>query len=517
MLISIAMIVKNEEAVLERCLSSLKDLADEIVLVDTGSTDKTVSIGSQFTSNIYKFDWINDFSAARNFAISKCNGKFVMIIDADEYIDELQKEFYRKWFENEENSENESYVVKINNFSEKLELVTHQTIRIIKNNSKSKFVGKIHEQIVSINHCESPIEIYHTGYFSSVIDKKNKVDRNYKMLINELKEKPNALNYYYLAKEYLRKNDLEKAKYYLIKALGNRDVYEQMWVHYGFVTLLELLDFKNETSELRDISSDLVSEFPTKPEYYYYYAKAMIEEGELLLAKSLFEATIALVSEAILDKVSLFENSLKALWKIYYLIGEKELAYKTLTTLIKNQPQKDIYVKVLINLLTINKNDISKYIFEFYNSHDHVKENVLRTLGFHDCIDDAILLIFKMNKTGLYESLNGFLKFIKNGQVMNEDNLLKKQNDSVISYYIQNQKTYNVTDSATFTELIPFMNIIKIDIGEFQLQFDEYLNILLCYSLNLDGFLDRKSKGSPLDMLLAEIINSEIEELKNDF
>ena len=71
--ISLCMIVKNEEKNLERCLSSYAPLMDEIIVVDTGSTDKTKEIAAKFTDKIYDFTWINDFSAARNFSFEKAN------------------------------------------------------------------------------------------------------------------------------------------------------------------------------------------------------------------------------------------------------------------------------------------------------------------------------------------------------------------------------------------------------------------------------------------------------------
>jgi len=86
--ISLCMIVKNEEKVIERCLSSVAHLVDEVVIVDTGSIDNTKEIITRYTSNIYDFEWINDFSAARNFAASKATGEWILVLDADEYIDE---------------------------------------------------------------------------------------------------------------------------------------------------------------------------------------------------------------------------------------------------------------------------------------------------------------------------------------------------------------------------------------------------------------------------------------------
>ena len=86
--ISLCMIVKNEEKVLARCLDSIVDLMDEIIIVDTGSTDQTKKIAMQYTNQIYDFTWIQDFSAARNFAFSKATKEYIYTADADEVLDE---------------------------------------------------------------------------------------------------------------------------------------------------------------------------------------------------------------------------------------------------------------------------------------------------------------------------------------------------------------------------------------------------------------------------------------------
>ena len=86
MTISLCMIVKNEETNLERCLSSIRNVVDEVIIVDTGSTDGTKEVAHQYTSPdlVYDFEWINDFSAARNFAFSKATMEYIMWIDADD-------------------------------------------------------------------------------------------------------------------------------------------------------------------------------------------------------------------------------------------------------------------------------------------------------------------------------------------------------------------------------------------------------------------------------------------------
>lgn len=83
---SLCLIVKNEESCLQECLDSYKDAFDEIVIVDTGSTDKTKEIASCYTDKVYDFKWINDFSAARNFAFSKCSCDYIFSADADEVL-----------------------------------------------------------------------------------------------------------------------------------------------------------------------------------------------------------------------------------------------------------------------------------------------------------------------------------------------------------------------------------------------------------------------------------------------
>ena len=93
---SVCMIVKNEERVLERCLNSIAELMDEIIIVDTGSTDKTKQIAGKFTDKIYDFTWTGDFSKARNFAFEKASCDYIYSADADEILDEENREKLRQ-------------------------------------------------------------------------------------------------------------------------------------------------------------------------------------------------------------------------------------------------------------------------------------------------------------------------------------------------------------------------------------------------------------------------------------
>ena len=93
--ITACMIVKNEEKVLKRCLDSLQNLVDEIVIVDTGSTDLTKEIAMEYTDKIFDFTWVHDFAAARNYSFTKATMDYIYVADADEEIDKENQEKFR--------------------------------------------------------------------------------------------------------------------------------------------------------------------------------------------------------------------------------------------------------------------------------------------------------------------------------------------------------------------------------------------------------------------------------------
>ena len=117
MTISLCMIVKNEENTLGNCLSSIEGLFDEINIVDTGSTDRTVEIIKEFTDRIFHFDWIDDFAAARNFSFSKATKEYVMWLDADDIMD---ADNYNKFKEFKNNFRNDADCIYIDRKSTRL-------------------------------------------------------------------------------------------------------------------------------------------------------------------------------------------------------------------------------------------------------------------------------------------------------------------------------------------------------------------------------------------------------------
>lgn len=94
--ISLCMIVKDEEDILARCLSSVKDIVDEIIIIDTGSTDNTKAIAHSFTDKVFDIKWVNDFSLARNYSFSKATKDYILLLDADDVILEEDRIKFKK-------------------------------------------------------------------------------------------------------------------------------------------------------------------------------------------------------------------------------------------------------------------------------------------------------------------------------------------------------------------------------------------------------------------------------------
>ncbi len=146
--LSLCMIVKNEEDTLARCLESMKDIADEIIIVDTGSNDKTKEIAGKYTEHIYDFEWVDDFSKARNYSFSKATMEYVMWLDADDVILE-QNRIELKKLKETLNTEIDTVIMKYDLTSRESEKVVTYFYRerIVKRSKDFKWYDPVHEYI----------------------------------------------------------------------------------------------------------------------------------------------------------------------------------------------------------------------------------------------------------------------------------------------------------------------------------------------------------------------------------
>lgn len=216
-MLSVCIITKNEEKNIERCLSSFQNTSFELIVVDTGSTDNTKEAAGRFTSNVYDFEWCDDFATAKNFAISKASNDIVMIIDSDEYIEKLNVSQLEGQIEKHPGQVGR--ILRRNIFHREGERHENRDlINRIFHKDKFHFEGKIHEQVVHMNHISyetyvTDVVINHSGYDLTEEELQAKSKRNIELLLKKLQDLSEESQEYpyilyqlgkgcYMAKEY---------------------------------------------------------------------------------------------------------------------------------------------------------------------------------------------------------------------------------------------------------------------------------------------------------------------------
>jgi tetratricopeptide (TPR) repeat protein len=194
------LITKNEEEFLAQCLESVKNLAHQIVVVDTGSTDRTVEIAKSFGAEVFHFDWCDDFAAARNAALEHARGDWVLILDADE---ELPSDQHARLAADLKNQKTIALRLPLINRGQEAEGRSYVP-RLFRNAPGVFYSGRIHEQVFpSLIGIGKPFglstglgtaQIRHHGYSQQTVADRNKVQRNLKLLRLAVEECPEDAN-----------------------------------------------------------------------------------------------------------------------------------------------------------------------------------------------------------------------------------------------------------------------------------------------------------------------------------
>lgn len=231
-MLSVCIIVKNEEENIARCLSCLKPYGMEIIVADTGSKDRTKEIALEYTHKVYDFTWCDDFAAAKNFAVSKAANPYVMIIDSDEFLEPLETEqLYRLM---KQHPDSVGRIRRKNVFTRNgQEQENWEWINRIFSRDNFHYQGRIHEQVTAKDGSEyetyqTPVVIEHTGYDLTEEERKEKAQRNSILLEQELErlegeeaeqeQVPYIL--YQLGKSYYMAGEYEKASKYFSRGLS---------------------------------------------------------------------------------------------------------------------------------------------------------------------------------------------------------------------------------------------------------------------------------------------------------
>jgi glycosyltransferase involved in cell wall biosynthesis len=252
--VSAAIIGKNEERTVIRCLESLVGAVDEIVFVDTGSSDKTLQLVLNFAKfnpsvKVYHFPWCDDFSAARNYALDQVSSDWVLVVDCDEVLFEDDQEKVRQVV-NEYGKSPVLYGLYIDHISiagdEILDRQSIGVLRIFPSHPEIRYSGIIHESLGDgFNFAATDIRLIHDGYDPDQVDPLAKKKRNLNLLNAALQEDPyNARNLMYFGLEIMD-YDLQKGLTFIERARKHAN---------GDKHILEMIDICMSKMRITDIS-----------------------------------------------------------------------------------------------------------------------------------------------------------------------------------------------------------------------------------------------------------------------
>jgi len=282
--LSVCLIVYNEGKNLSRCLSSVKDIASEIIIVDTGSTDNSILIASEFTEQVYSYKWKNDFSSARNFCLDKASGEWVLFIDGDE---QLEGECLDLLQARMQSRDVEGYLVTIKHKSKnahELLNVPDLQLRLFKNDKNYRYRGIINEEILHSIWRANPsagieisrgISIIHYGYSEEDTENRYRMRRNIELIKLGLNgEEEELLKHYYLGCEYYRHHKFAQAVEHFQLVYDNTD-----YIDHGANYIPELLRsisvslyMLNKVTEALSFIDNALSILPDMGDLHYLQA-----------------------------------------------------------------------------------------------------------------------------------------------------------------------------------------------------------------------------------------------------
>lgn len=326
--VSLCMIVKNEEKNLSKCLESVNSFVDEIVIVDTGSSDQTKEIARNYTDKVFDYAWCDDFAKARNYSLSKADNDWVLILDADEKILRFDKNRVYDFIQS-----NQMIVGKIkivNRFQgEKEENKYIKRIVRLFNKIYYCYEGTIHEQVVAKDRSQYSmmpveIEVDHIGYMDEVIGFKNKLERNTYLLLKSIKNSPiDPYLHYQIGKSYYKKKDFKNAYESFAKSISlctdfRLEYVKDLIESYGY-TLLKCEKY----SEAMDLEKYQIY-YGNSPDYNFVMALIYMNNGRFQEAVESFENCIG-ENEGEIEGVNSYLPNYN-IGVIYEALGINELA-----------------------------------------------------------------------------------------------------------------------------------------------------------------------------------------------
>jgi len=324
--ISLCMIVKDEEANLPRCLSSVKGIVDEIVVVDTGSTDGTKSIAKRMGAKVYDFPWNGSFADARNESIKYATGDWILIMDADEEINTGSR-LQIQQLANNPMKRPVNYLIQIGNILDEGGIVETRMSRFFPNNKGIVFEGPIHESLKIdgkdfMTLATDLITLKHYGYSKQFVDERNKMERNISALEAEVAKDPNSAYYsYHLASSYIVAKQMDKAieefKRWeeLVSKLDGIDISMGISAYIGALAQSE----KMEDAVI--VGEKYKEKCSFNPDFCLNYGAILAKVKNFTKAEEMLKKAISIGKQQSPIKTSSYDKDAMG-WKPMYLLGD---------------------------------------------------------------------------------------------------------------------------------------------------------------------------------------------------
>ena len=282
------MIVKNEEKNIKRCLDSIESIADEIIIVDTGSNDETLNICSNYNAKVINHKWNNDFSEARNVSLEYATKDYILFLDADEEISKEDLKKLKALLSSKKLAE--GYFFRLTNIINGIEVGEYVVFRFFKNKKKYRFRGKVHEQIANCiqkhnkDKCieNIDIKIYHYGYDPNKVNIESKYKRNMGILNTYTEEEKDAYYFYVLGNEYARITDFKRSIEAYEKSLNLMEM-KYNYVFYPYLIMNIVKAYSNEKQFYKSLKfiEEIRLSIPHFKDLYFMECLAYIECGEI--------------------------------------------------------------------------------------------------------------------------------------------------------------------------------------------------------------------------------------------
>ncbi len=413
--LSACLIVKNEEKLLEGCLESIKDIVDEIIVVDTGSNDGTIEIAKKYGARIFDYPWDGSFANARNYSIRQAACDWILLPDADERFIAEDKD---KLFQFLRNEELDGAFFTIYNYVGEgggTNYTLHNAFRLLRNNGLYEFWGEIHEQITrpdgnfqSNKFTVLNVRIKHLGYLDQVVAEKDKRKRNIPLLQKQLEDDPhNPFTLFNLGNEYMALKEYEKAYELYKESMDHYNKSEAFSPHLLFRSAMCLYTMK-KFPEAIELAEKALKIYPRCTDFEYFKGLVYWDWKRYTKAIDSFNKAIEMgepPKEIRFSDDCATVKPLYSLGKLYMYLNDYQRALDAFIKIL-NINSALFYVLYdiadILNMAFADKNVVEEKLTGYFGSLNHLPNlliltDILIKIGLYDRAEKYIRIMREMD------------------------------------------------------------------------------------------------------------------------